>query len=231
MIKGALVDFGGTIDTDGIHWMQMFSMAYRSCGLPVDGLREAYIYAERYLGRNAVIGPDFTFRETLRRKIHLQLEYMHINAAPEAILDFCYSYVVRNIGTVSAPALQMLSERIPLVIVSNFYGNMRTVLREFGIDRFFKDVIESSVVGVRKPDSEIFTLGVKSLGLPAGETVAIGDSPDKDMIPAATAGCRTVWLSGAGWADGAVCAADYTIHSIAELPGMKLTSDSPRNNL
>lgn len=231
MIRGALVDFGGTIDTDGIHWMRMFSMAYQSCGLPIDGLRDAYVYAERYLGRNAVIGADFTFRETLGRKIHLQLEYMRMNADIGTILDFCYSYVARNISVVSAPALQMLSERIPLVLVSNFYGNMRTVLREFGIDRLFTDVIESSVAGVRKPDPEIFSMGVRSLGLPAGETVAIGDSPDKDMIPATAAGCRTVWLSGDGWADDAVCAADYTIHSLAELPGMGLTSDSPRNNL
>lgn len=218
MIKAALIDFGGTVDTDGIHWMRMFSMAYQSCGLPVTGLRDAYVHAERFLGSNAVIGPDFTFRETLRRKIVLQMEYMRMRADADAVLDFCCSYVVKNIETVSSPVLKAISGKMPLVLVSNFYGNMNTVLKEFGIDACFTAVVESAAVGVRKPDPEIFRLGAKAAGFAPEDVVAIGDSPDKDIIPAATAGCSTVWLSGSGWSDDAVCVPDCTVRSFAELP-------------
>ena len=31
------------------------------------------------------------------------------------------------------------------------------------------------------------------------ETVVIGDSFSKDIIPAKTAGCHTIWLKGEGW--------------------------------
>lgn len=193
--KGALIDFGGTIDTDGIHWMKMFSMAYGACGLPADGLRDAYVHTERTLGREPVIRPDFTFRETLRRKIAMQLDYMCIRADEERLLDFCYGYVCRNIAEVSSPVLKYLSERMPLVLVTNFYGNMHTVLEEFGIACYFKDVAESAVLGVRKPDPEIFRIGARMLGIDPHDAVAIGDSPDKDIAPASAIGCATIMVS------------------------------------
>lgn len=195
--RGALIDFGGTIDTDGIHWLQMFSMAYGACGLPVsvEGLRDAYVHTERTLGREPIIRPDFTFRETLRRKIRMQLDYMCIHADAERLLDFCYDYVCRNIAEVSSPVLKYLSERMPLVLVSNFYGNMHTVLEEFGIACYFKDVAESAVLGVRKPDPEIFRIGARMLGIAPHDAVAIGDSPDKDIAPASAIGCSTIQVS------------------------------------
>ena len=62
-------------------------------------------------------------------------------------------------------------------------------------------MIESAVVGVRKPDPQIFTLGVKALGIKPEEAVVVGDSYDKDIMPAKAAGCRAVWLKGEGWTD------------------------------
>ena len=72
---------------------------------------------------------------------------------------------------------------------------MHTVLEEFGLSHLFKDIIESSVVGVRKPDPEIFRLGVNALGLEPAETIMIGDSPDKDIIPAQSIGYHTIQIS------------------------------------
>ena len=217
MVKGLLIDFGGTIDTDGLHWLRMFEMSYQSLGLPVTGFRDAYVYAERTLGNQNIIKPDFSFRNTLREKIHLQLEYLCMKADADSLLDFCYSYVSDNIRNVSAPVLREISEQIPVALVSNFYGNMHTVLREFAIDGCFTDVIESAVVGVRKPDPEIFRLGAETLGLEPEDTVAVGDSPDKDIIPASEAGCHTVWLSGRGWSDAVTCQPERTITTLSNL--------------
>ena len=91
-----------------------------------------------------------------------------------------------------------------MVLVSNFYGNIATVLREFGLDGIFQTIVESAVVGVRKPDPQIFTLGVEALGLRPEEVVVVGDSVDKDIIPAHNAGCQTVWFKGEGWTDDPV---------------------------
>ena len=97
--------------------------------------------------------------------------------------------------------LLRLKERAPLVLVSNFYGNIAVVLREFGLDGIFQQIVESAVVGIRKPDPRIFTLGVEALGLEPGEVVVVGDSIDKDILPARQAGCQTVWYQGEGWTD------------------------------
>ena len=95
--------------------------------------------------------------------------------------------------------LRRLSEKYPLVLVSNFYGNISRVLEDFVIGRYFKAVIESAVVGIRKPDPRIFLKGVEALGLRPDEVLVIGDSFRKDIIPAREAGCRALWLKGRGW--------------------------------
>ena len=110
-----------------------------------------------------------------------------------------------------------------MVLVTNFYGNIQSVLRDFRLD-FFKEIVESSRVGVRKPDPRIYELGVDRLGMDAKEIVVVGDSYDKDIIPAKAIGCKTVWLQGEGWGKTPedVSAADAVITSIARLPQILL---------
>lgn len=200
MIKGILIDFGGTIDSDGIHWFDQFRDAYALvASVPETLLWDAYVHTERTLGRNPIIGPDYTFCKTLQTKIALQTEYLQQHGitvtAQDTILDTCYNKVVKHISTVSKPVLERLSAQYPMVLVTNFYGNMHTVLKEFGLDHLFKDVVESAVVGVRKPDPQIFRLGVAVLGLEPQETVMIGDSQEKDILPAQSIGCQTIQIT------------------------------------
>ena len=221
MIKGILIDFGGTIDSDGVHWFNAFQDAYAMVAdVPRDLLWDAYVNTERTLGRNPIIKPTDTFCKTLQTKIALQTEYLQSKGititAQDTILDTCYNKVVKHISTVSKPVLEKLHAKYPMVLVTNFYGNMHTVLAEFGIDHLFKDVIESAVVGVRKPDPAIFRLGVDALGLTPAETVMIGDSPDKDIIPAQSIGCKTVWLHNNEMLSVS-CTPNQTITSLREL--------------
>ena len=209
MIKGILIDFGGTIDSDGIHWFDAFKEAYDMVAdVPKDLLWDAYVNTERTLGRNPIIKQTDSFCKTLQTKISLQTEYLQSKGititAQDTILDTCYNKVVKHISTVSKPVLERI--QLPKVLVTNFYGNMHTVLAEFGLDHLFNDVVESSVVGVRKPDPEIFRLGVKALGLEPAETVMIGDNYEKDIVPAQSIGCHTIWLSPqSDKGDGSVC--------------------------
>ena len=78
MIKGILIDFGGTIDSDGIHWFNAFREGYSVVqDMPEDVLRESYVYAERTLGRNQIITPDYSFCKTLQTKIVLQTQFLN----------------------------------------------------------------------------------------------------------------------------------------------------------
>lgn len=87
----------------------------------------------------------------------------------------------------------------PMVLVSNFYGNINQVLKDAEIDGYFKEVIESAVVGVRKPNPAIFALGVCALDLPASQVLVVGDTYGKDIIPAHKLGCHTLWIRGLQW--------------------------------
>ena len=198
MIKGILIDFGGTIDSDGIHWFDQFRDAYALVAdVPEPLLWDAYVHTERTLGRNPIIKPTDTFCKTLQTKIALQTEYLQSHGitvtAQDTILDTCYNKVVKHISSVSKPVLERI--KLPMVLVTNFYGNMHTVLEEFGLSHLFKDVIESAVAGVRKPDPQIFRLGVAALGLQPQETIMIGDSQEKDILPAQSIGCQTFQIT------------------------------------
>lgn len=219
-VKGIIFDYGGTLDTGGCHWGKMLWHAYQRQQVPVseDQFREAYVYAERLLGKNPVIQPDFTFRQTLETKVRIEMEQLGVAAYAEAVVSDLYELTKAQTQH-SREVLLRLSEWYPMVLVSNFYGNIGVVLREFGLDGIFQQIVESAVVGIRKPDPRIFTLGVEALGLPASSVLVVGDSMDKDILPARQAGCQTVWFKGEGWTDDPVdgSQADLIITDLKEL--------------
>ena len=212
MLKGYIFDYGGTLDTGGQHWGKVIWHAYERQQVPVseEAFREAYVHAERTLGRNPIIQPDFTFYKTIETKIRIQLEYLQekndvssVSSYLKPLTDSLYEATVKETAK-SREVLLQLKQQYPMVLVSNFYGNIATVLQEFKLDGIFDTIIESAVVGVRKPDPQIFTLGVEALGMQPDEVVVVGDSMDKDIIPAAKAGCHTIWFKGEGWTNDPV---------------------------
>jgi putative hydrolase of the HAD superfamily len=57
-------------------------------------------------------------------------------------------------------------------------------------------------------------MAIDQLGTGAAETMVVGDSYDRDVVPAKTLGCTTVWLRGRSPTDPAdTSKADYVIHS------------------
>ena len=207
-IKGIIFDYGGTIDTNGIHWGEFIWEEYRNSGIAItrDTYREAYVHGERFLAKNPIIEPTDTFHSLLRKKLAIQFQYLR-DTLPEnnfcdekamEIADACYNKVKETLKT-SCAIVERLSGKYPLVLVTNFYGNMPTVLKEFRLSEYFKEIVESSVVGLRKPDPALFALGVEALGLKPQEIVVIGDSYRKDIHPAGILGCRTIWLKNICW--------------------------------
>ena len=146
------------------------------------------------------------------------MEQLGVAAYAEAVVSDLYELTKAQTQH-SREVLLRLSEWYPMVLVSNFYGNIGVVLREFGLDGIFRQIVESAVVGIRKPDPRIFTLGVEALGLPASSVLVVGDSMDKDILPAKHAGCQTVWFKGEGWTDDPVdgSPADMVITDLKEL--------------
>ena len=229
-VKGVIFDYGGTLDTNGRHWSEVLWDAYVRVGVPVEknSFRDAYVHGERTLALNPLIQPHHTFYDVLHIKVGIELDYLVRQAqlpadAPcaewaETIARECYEGV-KNLLQSVRKVVEMLYMKHKLVLVSNFYGNIATVLNDFGLLRYFEDIVESSVVGVRKPDPRIYALGVEAMGYRPEEIVVVGDSFSKDMVPARQVGCQTVWLRGQGWGNEKVdeTLPDVVIDDIAQL--------------
>ena len=212
-VRALILDFGGTIDTNGCHWGKMLWHAYRQANLPIDEqqFRQAYIHAERTLESNPLIAPDYTFGRTLDVKLRLELEQLCIMGAldaDEAMLERLRQQIAETLYRQTATTidrnrrmLTALHTRFPMALVTNFYGNMQQVLSEFRLDYLFEILVESSVVGIRKPDTRIFKAAIAAFGLPPKNILAVGDSFYKDVEPARKLGCQTAWLKGEGWID------------------------------
>ncbi len=204
-IRGIIFDYGGTIDTNGRHWAEVLWEQYTMLCVPItkEQFREAYVFAERYLAQHRVILPEHNFLDVLLAKVNLQLQYLAIDESQRQqlampIAQQGYDVVLKTL-TITRPVVEELSQRYPLVLVSNFYGNIHTILEDFRLASLFTTVIESAIVGVRKPNPQIFQLGLDALQLPAESTLVVGDSFTKDILPAHTLHCQTAWLKGEAW--------------------------------
>lgn len=232
-IKGIIFDYGGTIDTNSRHWAEVLWSQYVKHHIPVDkgSFREAYVFDERSLAKYPYVRPDHNFFDVLLFKCKLQMEYLALHHHLEmderklqqyalSVAESSYLYVQEVLKT-TRPVVETLSKKYKLVLVSNFYGNIQTILGDFKLDSFFADVVESSVVGVRKPDPAIYQLGVDAMGFNASEVLVVGDSFSKDVVPAKKVGCKVVWLKGEGWGNETIDESlpDVIITSLDQLIG------------
>jgi putative hydrolase of the HAD superfamily len=122
----------------------------------------------------------------------------------QAIRGFGWTHV----GAQVPAALRAIAALgVPLGVVSNSDGTVEGELRRLGVCYARDDqeppvrgvevgiVLDSAVVGIAKPDPEIFRIALKALGVPAGETVLhVGDSLRYDVAGAQAAGIRPVHL-------------------------------------
>lgn len=209
-IKGMLIDFSGTLDTSGRHWSKMLWKAYQDEGVPVTHgeFMNAFLAVELRLGNENIIKQSFSFRQMLQTKIEMELAELNkqniLSYSAEDIYQHSinmvtalYEDVCQNINA-NAKRLKKLKEAgMPIVLVANFYGNLKTVLQEFGIEEYFDDVIESEIVKVRKPDLLIYNKAIDALrinqpDIQPNEVCVVGDSDKNDIKPASELGCKTI---------------------------------------
>jgi putative hydrolase of the HAD superfamily len=86
-------------------------------------------------------------------------------------------------------------------VISNSNGSVRAILEETGLAAHLDFIIDSSVVGVEKPDPRIFQLGLREAGVAAVEAVYVGDLYSVDVLGARAAGLDGILLDPRGfWA-------------------------------
>jgi len=86
---------------------------------------------------------------------------------------------------------------VKMAVVSNADGHVERVLREIGVCQVgdgagveVDAVIDSTVVGVAKPDPRIFKIALERLGVDPRRAVHVGDIVGADVVGAQSAGIR-----------------------------------------
>jgi HAD superfamily hydrolase (TIGR01549 family) len=195
-----LFDMGGTLDGDGVHWLDRFITLYRNFGieLPRGVIRAAFDEAERKSLQNENIA-SANFEEMVELHVNWQLAYLGLQNEP-LIRRLAQEFIrpVRNTATRNACLLADLADRgFKLGVVSNGCGNVAKLCSDFGYTPYLSTVVDSRCVGLSKPDPAIFFHAAEELGAEPTAVLMVGDSFERDIRPAKQTGMKTAWLAGA----------------------------------
>jgi putative hydrolase of the HAD superfamily len=222
MLKAILFDMGGTLDGDGLHWLDRFVMTYQSNGFALsrDAIRSAFDAAERRAATDAAIA-ESGLTTMIEQHVAWQFEALGVAGDPRAeAISRRFAAAIHDIACRNLDMLaQLVGLGFRLGVVSNGCGNVARLCEDFGFSRYLSVVIDSRRVGVAKPDPLIYTLAAEKLALPPDAVMMVGDSFDRDVVPAKSLGMRTAWLEGPM---GRTCPdaslVDVRLRRLADLP-------------
>jgi FMN phosphatase YigB (HAD superfamily) len=230
MIRAILFDMGGTLDGDGLHWLDRFARLYKDADLelPRDHVRDAFDEAERRASTDGLIG-TLGLEPMIERHVGWQLDHLDgLALLPDrdrrsifhrAIVDG----FVAPARAAAASSARVLAELVAggytVGVVSNGCGNVDVLCRDLGLAPHLSLILDSRRVGLSKPDPALFRHAAARLDLPATSVMMVGDSFDRDIRPAKSVGMQTAWLEGP---DSRECAdpslADLRLRHLSELP-------------
>ena len=81
-----------------------------------------------------------------------------------------------------------------LGVVSNAEGRVERDLEGAGYAGLFETVVDSHIVGVEKPDPQIFRIAMERMGVAPETAIFLGDVPAIDIVGARAAGLTPVLL-------------------------------------
>ena len=269
-MRTILFDFGATLDYPR-HWLDRFLVHYRAAGIELtrEQLDPGFDHATRIAYRSSKMLSAYGLMELVDYLVRLQIEFLSRHGAlevreilglaaggmrlPEMAGWITQSFVAesRSGFEASREVLRALEGRFRMGVVSNFYGNLGNILAEADLARLFGAVADSSQVGIFKPDAGIFLAALDRLGSAPSETAMVGDSIDKDCLPAQRLGMKGIWLRNPTTAEGAAAESsggkvgeptpaspggvaggepnaalpDFTIDTLAELKDLKWWTD------
>ena len=127
--------------------------------------------------------------------------------------------------------LQQLRERYRLAVATD--GQQAFVgaeLEAVGLRELFDLIVVSSALGCHKPDRRFFTAALEALGVPAAETLYLGNDPYRDMLGAQRVGMRTVLFRGGRFEPAppgvALPPPDFRLARFADLPTVLALAES-----
>ena len=196
-IENIIFDFGGTLDGNGIHWRDRFFYLIKK---QIPALTwEQFEYAD-HRSIADFVADERTKSRTLRQSAETILSGIN-HYLPIGIIDlaltteqFCQpaeEFLKRN-----RDFLEKLASSYRLGVISNNFGNTQGWCDEYELTPLLDTVIDSTVVGIEKPDPKIFYLALDEMGISSKNSVYVGDTFSDDVVGSNQAGMFSAWLVG-----------------------------------
>lgn len=199
--RAVIFDAGGTL----VHpdWERLSELAASSLGRRADGvelhraLRCALHRVDRATSGDAPVDtahPFWLFREMyaalgidgqLCVELARRLDALHAEKHLWCALDQEARRVLDDLQRAGL---------LTAVISNTDDGRLSELLAQVGLLPRFKVVLDSHVVGLRKPEKAIFDLALQRLGVRADQAVYVGDTYTSDFLGAQRAGLRAVLI-------------------------------------
>ncbi|MBR3996268.1 MAG: HAD family hydrolase [Clostridia bacterium] len=92
-------------------------------------------------------------------------------------------------------------------------------LRMLEMEDKFDEILISGEVGLEKPCREVFDIMTKRMGIPAENTLYVGDNPINDVMGSRGAGYIPVWVR-LREEYGEECDCEYSVADVSEIPDL-----------
>ena len=217
-IRTLIFDFGGTLDGNGIHWLERAYQFIHEHHPEIT--REAFDKADKATITEFALGDSSykwnyqdgsmlpigavaseraarcNLRETADAIASGIYKRLGLNEQmKEEYVDWFCSGVTENL-TENRRWLKTLYGTYRLAVISNNFGNTRGWCDDYGLSPLLGAIIDSTVLGIAKPNARIFEAALSELNVPPNQAIYVGDSYAADMIGGKNAGMWTAWLIG-----------------------------------
>ncbi|SEN96822.1 putative hydrolase of the HAD superfamily [Mesobacillus persicus] len=213
MIKAVLFDLDGTLLDREASVLKFISNQYNRlnkwvCHIP----KEQYINRFIGLDQNGYVWKDIVYQQFVQ-------EFMITGLSPEDLLEdyvnqFKYNCIpfANLINMLDA----LVEKNFALGIITNGKDPFQMEnIKSLGIEKYFKTILISESIGMKKPEPQIFEKALEILTVLPTESVFVGDHPHNDIKAAQRIGMKGIWKRNAHWDN---VEADYIIDDLEGIP-------------
>lgn len=221
-INAVCFDFGGCLDGNGLHTRELFWRTFQSTLFPTSPpvtaaldirniyrplFQEAYTVMDQQLITNAeALGLGLERFNTLQWQYLIEslLTLLPSGLLPEEKIEAIVKTLSASVTEAQRACLSKNKEvlfdlrrkfpHLKLAVISNFTGNLDTILKEEGYD-FFDVLSDSYWIGASKPHSKIFLDTLKQLEVSPHQALMIGDQLERDVQAAMQLGMQAAHIT------------------------------------
>ena len=217
-IHALIFDFGGTLDGNGIHWLERTYQFIHARHPEIT--REAFDVADKATITEFFLGDpshEWSYQDGSMLPVGAVASEHAARCSLRETADAIAVGIYKRLGlseqmkdeyvdwfcTGAAEHLEnnrrwleTLHGTYKLAVISNNFGNTRGWCDEYGLTPLLEAIIDSTVLGIAKPDARIFEAALSELDVAPAHAIYVGDSYAADMVGGKNAGLWTAWFVG-----------------------------------